>query len=314
MAHRVAWTVDGEPSQHGRTALVTGASNGVGLGTAHELARVGARVILVVRDRARGQAAIDKIRAAVPNADLVLKLCDLGDLENVRRLAADLADEDERLDLLVNNAAVMMVPPEPTAQGHERHFGVNYLAHFALTMRVIPLMGAQHDPRVVTVISLAHREGHIDFERLDGRGRRSFELYAQSKLALALFGVELDRRLRAMGSPVKSVLAHPGFAGSNLTRGMAPGLSKIWLSLVFPFGQKLVDSARSTLRAALANDVKGGDFYGPGGRGELSGPPVPVQLHRQALDNSVAGRLWTVSEELTGLTLPSLGQRSAPPA
>lgn len=116
-----------------------------------------------------------------------------------------------------------------------------------------------------------------------------------------------------MGSPVKSVLAHPGFAGSNLTKGMAPGLSKIWLSLVFPFGQNLVDSARSILRAALASDVNGGDFNGPGGRGELSGPPIPAQLHRQALDEFAARRLWTVSEELTGLALPSLGERSAPP-
>lgn len=311
MAPRIAWTVDDEPSQHGRTALVTGASNGVGWGTAHELARVGARVILVARDAGRGQAAIDKIRKAVPNADVVLRICDLGDLENVRRLAVDLAAEDECLDLVVNNAAVMMVPPEPTAQGHERHLGVNYLAHFTLTMLVLPLMAAQPDARVVTVISLAHRAGHIDFERLDGRGLRPFGLYAQSKLALALFGVELDRRLRAMRSPVKSVLAHPGFAGSNLTRGMAPGLSKIWLSLVFPLGQSLVDSARPTLRAALASDVGGGDFYGPGGRGELSGPPVPVHLHPKALDEYVARRLWTVSEELTGLTLPPLGQ--APP-
>jgi NAD(P)-dependent dehydrogenase (short-subunit alcohol dehydrogenase family) len=177
---------------------------------------------------------------------------------------------------------------------------VNYLAHFALTARLLPLMAGLTDARVVTVISLAHRQGVVDLERLDGRGRRPFELYSQSKMALAMFGLELDRRFRTTGSSIKSVLAHPGFASSNLTRGMAPGLSKFWLSLVFPLGQDPVSSARSTLRAALGGDVASGAFYGPGGRGELKGPPVPVQLDPRALDEDKSRRLWELSEQLSG--------------
>lgn len=301
-----SWTVADIPDQRGRTALVTGASNGIGFGAALELARAGAHVILVARDEGRGQAALARIREQLPGCDIELRLCDLGDLDAVARLADGLVAERAPLDLLINNAGVMMVPPQPTAQGHERHFGVNYLSHFALTMRLLPLMRDRTDARVVNITSLAHRVGVVDVDRLDGRGKRPFALYARSKMAMALFGLELDRRLKAIGSPIKSVLAHPGFAGTNLAQGMAPGLTRIWMTFVFPFGQDVVAGARPTLRAATAPDVAGSDYYGPGGLGELKGEPRKVRLTWRAHDEANARKLWDASERLTGLSLPPL--------
>jgi len=301
-----SWTIGDIPDQRGRVALVTGASNGIGYATALELARRGAHVIVGARDQARGEAAMARIKAAVPAASLELGLADLGDLEQVEALAVRVRTAHPSLDLLINNAGTMMAAKRPTAQGHEQHFGVNYLGHFALTLRLLPTM-AKPEARVVSVSSIAHGHWWVKPDDLQARGLPPYLHYARSKLALTLFAVELDRRLRAAKSPVVSVLAHPRFAGTNLAEGMAPGPTRLWMAFIFPiFGQSLADGAAPTLMAATAPDVKGGEFFGPGGPFELRGRPKRVRLARRALDAEVAARLWTTSEEMTELRF-SLG-------
>lgn len=298
------WCVADIPDQHGRVALVTGASNGIGLATALELARRGAHVIVHARDSGRGARAIEHISTSVPGASLDLQLADLGDLDAVGAMTERLLAAYPSIDLIINNAGTMMSGPEPTAQGHERHFGVNYLGHFAQTLPLLPRLKDRADARVVSVSSLAHGHWRLDPNKLSGRGTWSYALYARSKLALTYFGLELDRRLRASGVPIKSVLAHPGFAGTNLAEGMAPGITRLWMTFVFPrFGQSLVDGARPTLFAATMPEVEGGQFYGPDGFGELKGPPKLVRYTRRAADPDMARRLWALSEQLTGLSL-----------
>jgi len=298
------WSVADIPDQRGRVALVTGASNGIGFATALELARRGAHVIVHARDSDRGARAVERIIAAVPRASLDLQLADLGDLDAVRAMTERLLAAYPAIDLLINNAGTMMSVPEPTAQGHERHFGVNYLGHFALTLPLLSKLAGRPDARVVNVSSLAHGHWWLDPAKLSGEGTWSYALYARSKLALTYFGLELDRRLREAASPIKSVLAHPGFAGTNLAEGMAPGFTRFWMTFVFPrFGQSLADGARPTLFAATMPEVKGGQFYGPDGIGELKGPPRLVRYSRRAADPETANRLWVLSEQLTGVSL-----------
>ncbi|HEX4299140.1 MAG TPA: oxidoreductase [Devosia sp.] len=294
--------------QRGRVALVTGASNGIGLATALELARHGAHVIVHARDPGRGGAALERIQGEVPDARLELQLADFADLKAVAEMAERMRVTHAGLDLIINNAGTMMAPPRPTAQHHELHFGVNYLAHFALTLPLLPLLAGRPDARVVNVSSIAHRHGRMDFDNLPGAGRWPYQLYARSKLAMTYFGVELDRRLRATGSPILSVLAHPGFAGTNLAEGMAPGVTGWWMRYIFPrFGQSLVDGARPTLFAATQPGVTSGEFYGPDGLGELKGAPRRVKISARAMDGQVGKRLWVESERLTGVTMPAIG-------
>jgi NAD(P)-dependent dehydrogenase (short-subunit alcohol dehydrogenase family) len=300
----VTWTVADIPDQSGRVALVTGASNGIGLATAHELARRGAHVILHVRHEGRGQAAIDRIRANVPAASLELQIADLGDLDAVAAMAARLKQANTGIDLLINNAGTMMAAPRPTAQGHEQHFGVNYLGHFALTLPLLALMEGRAGARVVNVSSLAHEHWWLNLDDLKQPRLWSYAHYARSKLALTLFGVELQRRLGASSSAITSVLAHPGFAGTNLAEGIKPGLTRLWMAAIFPvFGQSLADGARPTLYAATMPDVKGGEFFGPSGPFELMGAPRRVHLAHRALDADKASRLWEISERLTGVAM-----------
>jgi NAD(P)-dependent dehydrogenase (short-subunit alcohol dehydrogenase family) len=298
------WTVGDIPDQRGRVALVTGASNGIGFATALELARRGAHVIVGARDKGRGEAAMARIGEDVAGASLELGLADLGDLDQVKALAARVRADHPSLDLLINNAGTMMAEKSPTAQGHEQHFGINYLGHFALTLALLPAMSAGN-ARVVGVSSLAHRHWRLNPDDLQARGLLLPYLhYARSKLALALFGIELDRRLRAAGSPIVSVIAHPGFAGTNLAAGMARGPTRLWLAYVFPrFGQSLVAGAGPTLYAATMPGVTGGEFYGPDGLFELKGAPRRVKLSWRARDPETARRLWDRSEELTEMKL-----------
>jgi len=297
------WTTADIPSQAGRVALVTGASNGIGLATALELARHGAHVIVGARDPQRGAKALARIRAEVPKASLELQLADFANLNDVKAMAARVADAHSALDLLINNAGTMMGPKQPTAQGHEQHFGINYLAHFALTLPLLKLM-QRPGTRVVNVSSIAHRHWKVDIADLQQVKLRPYLQYARSKLAVTLFGVELGRRLGALASPTVSVMAHPGFAGTNLAEGIAPSLTRSWMAFFFPrFGQSLVDGARPTLYAATQAGVASGAFFGPDGLGELKGAPRPVKLSRRALDPAVAARLWETSEQLTGVSL-----------
>jgi NAD(P)-dependent dehydrogenase (short-subunit alcohol dehydrogenase family) len=305
------WAAAGMPGQHGRTALVTGANSGIGFHVALELARHGAVVLLGCRSAARGGAARSAILRQLPGAAVELALVDLADLDSVARLAGEVAGRAGGLDLLINNAGVMAAPRrQTTAQGVELQFGTNHLGHFALTMRLLRALLARPGSRVVTVSSLVHRFGSIRLDDLQGeRGYGRWRAYSQSKLANALFTVELDRRLRAAGAATISTGAHPGYSrtallysGPNLGGG---GLFARVMGLAASFtGQPAAQGALPVLRAATDPCACGGDYYGPGGPGQLRGAPRKVRYSRAARDERLASRLWQASETLTGVTFP----------
>ena len=213
------WTAADIPDQSGRTAIVTGANSGLGLVTATELARHGADVILAVRNTTAGETAAHSIRAENPDATVSVRQLDLASLDSVRAFAARVSDELDRVDLLVNNAGLVILGDRQTTRdGFELHFGTNHLGHFALTGRLLPLLERGQSPRVVSLSSLSHKGAHLDFNDLMfERTWDASAAYGASKLANTIFGIELDRRLRAAGSPIISVLAHPGVSRSNLT-------------------------------------------------------------------------------------------------
>jgi NAD(P)-dependent dehydrogenase (short-subunit alcohol dehydrogenase family) len=309
------WTADGIPDQSGKTVLVTGGNSGLGYETVLQLARKGARVLLAARDRGRGPAALERLGAEAPGNQAELARIDLADLTSVERFAAGFLAGGEGLDLLINNAGVMAIPHrETTAQGYERQFGTNHLGHFALTGRLLPALARRPGGRVVTVSSNRHKSAKgIDFDDLQAEhGYRPWGAYDQSKLANAMFVLELDRRLRAAGLDIISAGAHPGFAHTNLQvsgpRSGGTSLVARGMGLATRlFAQPARDGALPTLYAATAADVHGGDYFGPDGPGEMRGHhPKLVQFSAAAHDQAAAAHLWAVSEELTGVTFEAL--------
>ena len=302
------WTAGDIPDQSGRTFLITGANSGLGLVTSLELARHGANVIMTARDKEKGEAATDRIRSQVPKAALELRLLDLADLNEVKAFADRLLVAGTALDVLVNNAGIMMPPHSFTRQGHELQFGVNHLAHFALALMLLERLQTGREPRIVTVSSDLHKRGSIHFDDLDGAQKyRHIDFYAQSKFANVLFALELDRRLKAVRSPIKSVLAHPGYAATNLQLSGPTGMLNLFLRIGNRFlAQSAEMGALNLLYAATATPVVGGQFIGPDGKNELSGYPTLVQPVQAARDEEIASRLWELSEKLTQVQAPSL--------
>jgi len=309
------WTADDIPDQSGKTVLVTGGNSGLGYETVLQLARKGARVLLAARDRGRGTAALERLGAEAPGSQAELAQIDLADLTSIERFAAMFLAGGESLDLLINNAGVMAIPHrETTAQGYERQFGTNHLGHFALTGRLLPALARRPGSRVVTVSSNRHKSAKgIDFDDLQAEhGYRPWGAYDQSKLANAMFVLELDRRLRAVGLDIVSAGAHPGFAHTNLQvsgpRSGGTSLVARGMGLATRlFAQPARDGALPTLYAATAAGVHGGDYFGPDGPGEMRGHhPTLVQFSAAAHDQAAAARLWAVSEELTGVTFEAL--------
>ncbi|MEE2893606.1 MAG: oxidoreductase [Pseudomonadota bacterium] len=294
----MGWTEQDLPDLAGRIAIVTGANSGIGLETARALAGSGAEVVLACRSQTRAEAALLDIRATHPKARVRFEALDLADLASVSAFGARFVAHSERLDLLINNAGVMVPPRSFTAQGYEMQFGVNHLAHFALTGLLLDRLLATAGARVVNVASLAHRMGRMNFEDLDFevRGYQPWAAYAQSKLANLLFTLGLQGRLAASGSQMRVVAAHPGWTGTELQRN-APFAAF--------FGPLLAMSpqagARPTLRAATAPDAKPAAYYGPNGIREVRGAPVVVGRSRAALDVRSASRLWFESEARTGI-------------
>jgi NAD(P)-dependent dehydrogenase (short-subunit alcohol dehydrogenase family) len=303
------WTADRIPDQSGRTVVVTGANSGLGLVTARELARKGAAVVLACRNLEKGKSARKEVEAHVPGAPLELEELDLASLDSVREFAERVKAGHQGLDLLINNAGVMATPRRSTADGFELQFGTNHLGHFALTGLLIGEMEGREDARVVTLSSGAHRIGRIAFDNLRG-DRRYFRwrAYGQSKLANLLFALELDRRLRAAGSTVKSLAAHPGYAATNLQFAGPPGLDaavmKVSNTVIAQSGEM---GALPTLYAATEPGLEGGTFCGPDGFLEQRGHPKPVAPSSAARDEQVARRLWEVSEEMTGVRFDLAG-------
>ncbi|MFE5966674.1 oxidoreductase [Streptomyces sp. NPDC056463] len=306
------WTAERIPDGTGRVYVVTGANSGLGLATSRALARRGGRVVLAVRDEARGRRAAEEITARHPEARLDVRHLDLADLDSVRAFAAGLRSEHARVDVLINNAGVMAPPRTLSAQGHELQFAANHLGHFALTGLLFDLLSAGDDPRVVTVSSLNHRKGRLRFDDLDGeRGYAPMPFYDQSKLANAVFAHELHRRLTSAGSPVRSLLAHPGYSATNLQTGAPVAMVRLLFGhLLKPFAQAPDRGALPQLYAATAPGVEGGQFFGPDGRGEMRGGPALVRLSPEAADPAIGRRLWEVSESLTGVRF-DLGVRAA---
>ncbi len=290
------------PSQFGKTAIVTGATGGLGYETALALARAGADVILTGRDERKGQSAIEKIGREVLGAKIAFESLDLANLAAIAAFAERMQARPS-LDLLINNAGVMALPRrQVTADGFEMQLGTNHLGHFALTARLLPLLRLASAPRVVSVSSLAHRTGSIDFGDLQGERHYSpWKAYGQSKLACLMFALELQRRSDAAGWKLISIAAHPGFARTNLFSSGPGGLLSMATDVAAPFfGHSAADGARPILFAATSPEAKPGSYYGPGGFGELRGSPARALIMPQARDMAATARLWEVSAKLTG--------------
>jgi NAD(P)-dependent dehydrogenase (short-subunit alcohol dehydrogenase family) len=297
------WTADRIADQTGRTFIVTGANSGLGFETARQLAAHGGRVVLTARTDEKGAEAVSRIKSAQPGANAEYRVLDLADLDSVRRFADGVLADGIAVDVLVNNAGVMMPPRQLTAAGVESQFATNHLGHFALSGLLIDTVAQGRDPRVVTVSSTMHKRGEIHFDDLSGeRSYSPTAYYSQSKFANVLFGLELDRRLRAVGSPVRSILAHPGYSATNLQSSGPTGMSKQVMRLGNALlAQRVEMGALNQLYAAVDPEAQSGKFYGPNGFGENRGYPTEVQPVEAAKSVETARRLWALSEELTGV-------------
>jgi NAD(P)-dependent dehydrogenase (short-subunit alcohol dehydrogenase family) len=310
------WTTQDIPDQSGRTAVVTGANSGLGLVTARELARRGARVVMACRNTTKGAEAVKQIQAELPGAELELLPLDLGELSSVAAFADSVrggAGKDG-IDLLINNAGVMASPRRHTADGFELQLGTNHLGHFALTARLIDLVALKDGARVVTLSSGAHKMGRISFDDLQGeRHYMRWSAYGQSKLANLLFALELHRRLRAAGSQVASLAAHPGYAATNLQSAAAPAIDRlIMVASNLLIAQSAEAGALPQLYAATEPKAESGTYIGPDGIGEFRGHPHVCTPSGAARNEETAARLWDVSEDLVGLKfeLPAAAARA----
>ncbi|WP_072395415.1 oxidoreductase [Hyphomicrobium sp. CS1GBMeth3] len=295
------WTTSDIPPQRGRSAVITG-TGGLGYETALALARAGADVIIAGRDPAKGQAAVTRIREAVPNAIVQFELVDLANLKSIATFGTRLRRIRSSLDLLINNAAVMMPPTRmETSDGFELQFGTNYLGHFALTGELLPLLIEGNSPRIVTVSSVAARSGAIDFTDLQAiHAYKPMSVYAQSKLANLMFAFELQRRSDRAGWDIASIAAHPGVSRTDLIhngvgRLSVAGFARSYLWFLF---QPAPQGALPTLFAATSPAARAGGYYGPDKLSETRGYPAPAKPPQQALDGEVAARLWNISEQL----------------
>ncbi|MEW2447144.1 SDR family oxidoreductase [Streptomyces parvulus] len=298
------------PDLSGRRAVVTGASDGIGLGIATRLAAAGAQVVMPVRDRGKGEAAAARIRARVPGADVSLRTLDLSSLASVAELGRALLDEGRPVHLLVNNAGVMTPPARrTTADGFELQFGTNHLGHFALVGHLLPLLRAGR-ARVTSQISIAANRNAINWDDLSWeRSYDGMRAYSQSKIALGLFGLELDRRSRAANWGITSNLAHPGVAPTSLLAarpevGRAKDTTGVRLIRALSARGIVVGTVHTAqlpaLLAATGPEATGGGFYGPSGPGHLGGPPAEQRLYGRLRDAEEARRVWDVSGELVG--------------
>jgi len=291
------WTAEQLGDQTGRVAIVTGSNSGIGFETARVLAAKGATVVMACRSLDKANPKADEIRGAHPNANVEVMELDLSDLDSVRRFAEAFRAKHSRIDLLINNAGIMVPPYGKTAQGFETQFGVNHLGHFALTGSLLDLITSTPGSRIVTVSSVAHYMGAIHFSDLNWeKGYKAQPAYGQSKLANLLFTYELQRRLAAAGKDTLAVAAHPGWTETNLQEHSG---SIRFLNRFFAQGPPM--GALPTLYAATEPGVNGAEYYGPSGFMEMNGSPKKVKSNKRSHDQNVAERLWNISEDLTGV-------------
>jgi NAD(P)-dependent dehydrogenase (short-subunit alcohol dehydrogenase family) len=302
------------PDLTGKRAVVTGASDGMGLGIAMRLAAAGAEVLLPVRNPSKGQAAIAAIRQEVPRANVSLGQLDLASLDSVAALGERLREEGRPIHILVNNAGVMTPPDrQTTVDGFELQFGTNHLGHFALVAHLLPLLRAGH-ARVTSQLSVSANRGSINWEDLNWeRSYGGMKAYSQSKIAFGLFGLELDRRSRAHGWGITSNLSHPGIAPTNLLAarpevGRDKETTGRRLIRALSAGGVLLGTVETAklpaLYAATSAEAQGGRFYGPSGPGHLGGPPAEQKPYSRLTGTEEAQRVWRVSQELTKVHFP----------
>jgi NAD(P)-dependent dehydrogenase (short-subunit alcohol dehydrogenase family) len=315
MPTAIEWVFSQIPQQHGRLVLVTGANSGIGFETARLLAQRGAHVVLACRNVERGREALRRVRGHAPDAELELLELDASDLGSVRHAAAELRRRHDHVDVLINNAGVMATPLRRTADGFELQFATNHLGPFALTGLLLPSLLAGERPRVVTVASNMHRRGRIRFGDLNWkRGYHPIAAYSQSKLANLLFTFELQRRSARAGLPLMGLAAHPGWAATRLQANSALMNNSRFAEratrvLNTVLAQDATQGALPTVAAAALPEARGGDYWGPSGYRELRGLPGHARPGPNATDLAAAQRLWTLSEQLTGVTFDELATR-----
>jgi len=292
------WNMDNIPDQKGRVAIVTGSSSGIGFETARVLAGKNATIIIAVRNLGKGNNAADKIKAQYKNAVVHIMELDLANLNSVKTFADNFIKNYSRLDLLINNAGVMIPPYSKTVDGFELQFGTNYLGHFALTSLLFDLIKNTTNSRIVNVSSTAHRSGNLDFNDLNWENRKykAWRAYGDSKISNLYFTYELQERLDNEKIKVIVAASHPGWTATELQRH-----SGIFEFLNVFLAQKIEIGALPTLYAATAADVTGGDYFGPSGWQEWRGYPKKVESNALSHDKNIASKLWDVSEKLTGI-------------
>ena len=299
------WSINAIPNQDGRYAIVTGANAGLGYETALALAGKGCRVMLACRNLRNAQKARENILVEFPKAQVDCGVLDLCDRESVKTFATGFRKGHVQLDLLINNAGIMMPPLSLTKDGFESQLAANYLGHFALTGHLLPLLNATAGARVVSLSSLAHRWSNIRFDDMNfATGYNKKQAYGQSKFACLVFAYELQRRLTKSGAKTLSVAAHPGVSATSLFRHM-PGIVGLLNPLTALIFQSAKDGALPTLYAALSDDVQGGEYFGPRRMNQMKGEPGKVGSNRASRNEDDAARLWRVSEQMTGVHYPS---------
>jgi NAD(P)-dependent dehydrogenase (short-subunit alcohol dehydrogenase family) len=290
------WTTDDILNVKGKVAVVTGGNSGLGKETARVLAQKGVKVILAVRSTDRGEDAAIEIRKEFPKSYVEVMKLDLSSLASVKSFAKEFLGRYEHLDFLINNAGVMVPPYTKTEDGFELQFGTNHLAHFALTGLLLPLLESTEDSRIVTISSVAHLTGDVNFHDLAWEQRKydAPKAYADSKIANLYFTYELARKLNK--SSIKVLAAHPGWTSTNLQKNW-----RLFRLLNPFFAQKPEMGALPTLRAATDPDAQSGDYFGPSGWQEVRGYPKKVASNKRSNDKEIAEKLWRASEKLTGI-------------
>ncbi|MBP7081727.1 MAG: SDR family oxidoreductase [Rhodocyclaceae bacterium] len=297
----MTWTLDQVPQQKGRLAVVTGANIGLGFETAMALAAKNCDLVLACRNMEKAEAAKATIHAKYPKAKVTCMQLDLSSLKSVRAFATAFAEKYSRLDLLINNAGIMMPPYSLSEDGFESQFAANYIGHFALTGQLLPLIVKTPGARIVSLSSMAHRWGNIRFDDPNFKnGYNKREAYGQSKIACLMFAYEMNRRLQKAGCSTLSVAAHPGVAYTNLTQHM-PKFVNLFAPLMGIVLNNATDGALPTLYAALGDDIHGGDYCGPKDMQQMRGAPIKVGSNRASRDEKAAAKLWAMSEVMSGV-------------
>jgi NAD(P)-dependent dehydrogenase (short-subunit alcohol dehydrogenase family) len=297
----MSFNLDNIPSQKGKIAIVTGANSGLGKEITIGLAKKDIKVIMACRNQSKAESAKAEVLSQLNSADIEIMLLDLNSLNSVRNFAAAFGEKYNRLDLLIENAGIMIPPLSKTEDGFESQMGVNYFSHFLLANLLYPLLNKTEGARIATTSSLAHERGRINFDNLNAEKSYSkMGAYGQSKLACLLFAYELKRRLEKAGSNVIAVSSHPGVSKTNLFTNI-PTLAQILMAPFLPIFTHLPKyAALPTLCAALGPDVKSGDYFGPTGFNGMKGKPGKVKSKPHSYDEKVASELWDISEKITG--------------